>query len=647
MSRRGRADADAVADDPRVDQLRNRLRSLGYLDAGVDRFVLGPARSTRTLSSIALLSSARVGALAAVLLGPAAALGLGARMPGLVTGPRDALVIALYLGMFFGLALGCAALVAGFAVAVVGRSWPHTLVAHSRVAARLLGGLVGLLCLVYLTFWWQTVIAGVGWSAPIWTLTALAIAAAISLLLGHAVAVMIAALVAVHGDGHIAGRAGSWRTSVAAGIVAFGGAVLLLAASASTSDVGTPAALTVVPSGLRIRVVAVDGFDARIFDKLASAGRVPALASVFTGTVVRLDHPPGEAADPARVWTTIATGQPASVHAVRGLETRRIAGVAGAVVDPTQSPVARTISGATDLLRLTRPSVATGAERRAKTFWEVASQAGLRTSVVNWWATWPARDGAGVVLSDRATLRLERGGDLDAEIAPSQLYDALRVNWPTIKARAALLAGEAVTGASSDIETERLLRRSAELDAVQLLLMSEVTPANGDLSVVYLSGLDIAQHTLLSSGGDSLGASTLGARLDALEHYYVALDRLLTSTGTFGSADLKILITEPGRIRGQSGALLAASGSAFRAAARREGAATSVAPTLLHALGVPIAEDLAGTPMTELFEGAFTARHPVRTVPTYGAPSQAISPRGGTPLDQEMIDRLRSLGYLR
>ena len=50
------------SDDSRVDELRQRLRSLGYLDAGVDRFVLGPARATRRPSAIALLASVRVGA---------------------------------------------------------------------------------------------------------------------------------------------------------------------------------------------------------------------------------------------------------------------------------------------------------------------------------------------------------------------------------------------------------------------------------------------------------------------------------------------------------------------------------------------------------------------------------------------------------
>jgi len=64
------------------------------LDAGVDRFVLGPARATRRPSAIALFASVRVGTMAALLLGPAAALGLSARVPGLVTGPRDAIVVS-------------------------------------------------------------------------------------------------------------------------------------------------------------------------------------------------------------------------------------------------------------------------------------------------------------------------------------------------------------------------------------------------------------------------------------------------------------------------------------------------------------------------------------------------------------------------
>ena len=92
------------------------------------------------------------------------------------------------------------------------------------------------------------------------------------------------------------------------------------------------------------------------------------------------------------------------------------------------------------MLRLTRPSTASGAELRSKTMWEVAADAGLRAAVVNWWATWPASAAGAnppIVLSDRATLRLERGGALDGEIAPAALYERLRGEWPAIRARGA------------------------------------------------------------------------------------------------------------------------------------------------------------------------------------------------------------------
>src|ERR1051326_1243423 len=87
--------------DERVDELRRQLRELGYLDAGVDRFVLGAASESARPARRAIRTSVRVGLLGGVLLGPAAALGLGARLPDLVTGVRDAFVLALYLAALF------------------------------------------------------------------------------------------------------------------------------------------------------------------------------------------------------------------------------------------------------------------------------------------------------------------------------------------------------------------------------------------------------------------------------------------------------------------------------------------------------------------------------------------------------------------
>ena len=111
------------------------------------------------------------------------------------------------------------------------------------------------------------------------------------------------------------------------------------------------------------------------------------------------------------MWTTIATGQPPERHGIRGLESRQIAGVEGQF--RSESRVWSALTAATDLVRLTRPAIASGDQRLIPAFWEVAARAGLRTAVVHWWATWPAPDDLGVVLSDRAILRLEHGGQQD------------------------------------------------------------------------------------------------------------------------------------------------------------------------------------------------------------------------------------------
>ena len=641
--------------DPRVDELRQRLRSLGYLHAGVDRFVLAPAHGARGPAAIALLASLRVGALAALLLGPATAIGIGGRMSGLVTGPRDAIVLAIYMGALLGIAIAGAGFAASLLVAWLARRTTGAVERRARPAAFVAGIVVALLTLVYLTLWWQTASAGPGWSSPVWTVFALAVAASISVLLGHAVTVTALAVIAA-GTGpavNVRGVPGaSWRWSVSAAIVAFCGAAALLVLSAPASSASeAPPPLTVVSSGTRVRVLAIDGFDPGIFEELAAAGRLPALDAALAGARTSLravdSQPASQAVDPARAWTTVATGQPPSAHGVQGLETTRVAGVQGAVPASTRSPVLQTVRAATDLLRLTRPALASGAERQEKTFWEIAADAGLRSAVVNWWATWPAASDASIVLTDRATLRLERGGELNAEIAPAALYPQLQQRWPELLNGAIVRAARAVENPPDDTQVEALIRRSAELDAIQLALATEVATDDTDLVAVYLPGLDIVQHALLGADSARITSSSIAARLGAVESYYEILDRLARPVLAAGRNELLLVITAPGRVGAPADGMMGATGAFVRAEARLLGAATDVAPTILYALGVPVSRTLAGRPLTQLFSEEFAAKYPVRLVETYGRPAEGPAVQRGKPLDEEMIDRLRSLGYVR
>jgi hypothetical protein len=129
--------------------------------------------------------------------------------------------------------------------------------------------------------------------------------------------------------------------------------------------------------------------------------------------------------------------------------------------------------------------------------------------------------------------------------------------------------------------------------------------------------------------------------------YYAVLDALVAAMVRPATGETVMVVTAPGRAGTAAGGRLALRGGGTLDSAGVSGNATDVAATVLYALGVPISRTLSGQPLVSLFSESFTRRFPVRYVTTYGRPSNGLAARNGQPLDQEMIDRLRSLGYVR
>ena len=69
-------------------------------------------------------------------------------------------------------------------------------------------------------------------------------------------------------------------------------------------------------------------------------------------------------------------------------------------------------------------------------------------------------------------------------------------------------------------------------------------------------------------------------------------------------------------------------------------------PTILYGLGLPVAKDFAGRPRTELFDAEFRREHPLRTLESWGTRQKGGAARS-SPADRELLDELRSLGYIR
>src|SRR5688572_10207665 len=404
-----------------VDQVREELKRLGYLESGLDRFVLGGAGSASAVKASAG-AALRVGVLGGVLLGVAltlAAAGLDRRLR---ADPRDLAVLFLYLVVLSGAATAVAAFLGGLAAAWWGRRVGRK---PGPALARNVGLALALVGFAYLALWWRSHSSELGVAAQV---IALALGLGVAALLGRFGSLAAVAVLSAGGVGDRLPRASLSRRHMlpllGVAAVLLGGGVAAASYLASAAGAEAPDS-AVVPTGLRVRVLGIDGLDRRMVDQLRGRGDLPRLDGVLrTSAHARLAAEPEQV--PAIVWTTIATGRGPEVHGIQSAGARRLAGMRTPVALGEASRLERVVGAAADLLRLSRSQPATSVLRGAKTFWNVASEKGLRVGVVNWWATWPAEAVNGYTVTDRALFKLERGGTLDREVYPPPAFERLK-----------------------------------------------------------------------------------------------------------------------------------------------------------------------------------------------------------------------------
>jgi hypothetical protein len=614
--------ADARPPLASVDTVREELRNLGYLDSSLDRFVLAGAGGTTPLRA-SLRAAWRVGLVGGVLFGLAATLAAAGLDRRLLSEPQDLVVLALYLVVAFALVTGVAALAGGLLAA-----WARRLGREPGPGLpRNVGLAVALVTVAYAALWGRSHLAG----APLLGLAAaLALGLLLSLALGRFASLAAVAVLSAGGASPRLPPASLSRRRVlplVLGAAALFAAVVTLAPRLSPpSGVQTPD-FAVVPTGLRVRVLAVDGLERRMAEHLIGGGEMPALGALLaSGARARLRAEPERV--PAIVWTTIATGRGPEAHGIQSADTRRIAGLRTPVsLDAEKSPFASALGAATDLLRLTRPQPPSAALRSVKTFWNVASEKGLRVGVVNWWATWPAEAVNGWIVTDRAAFKLEKGGPPDREVHPPEAFDRLGPLFDPSEAE-----------------------RSRRLDRFHLAATRALRgTAPPDLEALYLPGLDIFTMQQLGEAPAS-DLAGLDAKLAAVRRQYRFVDSLVGEAAAgLSPGDVLVLVGDPGRLaRGGSppaeGLLVLAGGPV---APRDLGAVSErdVAPTVLHLLGVPRSRELDGQVLEAAFSEAFRRDHPVRLVDSYGRrpPSRAAQ----SDFDQDVLEQLKSLGYIQ
>ena len=487
---------------------------------------------------------------------------------------------------------------------------------------------MALLAVAYVALWWRSHLAG----APVLgQAAALALGLLLSLALGRFASLAAVAVLSAGGaSAHLPPASLSRRRvlPLVLGAAALFAGVVALAPRLSGPTGAEAPDYAVVPTGLRVRVLAIDGLERRMAEHLVARGEMPALGALLAaGARARLAAEPERV--PAIVWTTIATGRGPEAHGIQSADTRRITGLRTPVsLDAERSPFASALGAATDLLRLTRPQPPSAVLRSVKTFWNVASEKGLRVGVVNWWATWPADAVNGWIVTDRAAFKLEKGGAPDREVYPrgglrSTAAAARRVRagprpasrpLPPRRRPRAARRGAARPRGALPARARHLHHAAARRGAGERPRRPRLQARRGARAV------PLRGRPHRRGGG--------GARAEATCSCSSATPAASRAAARRPAEGLLVL----------SGAPVAPGD--LGAVSERD-----VAPTVLHLLGLPKSRELDGRVLEAALSDAFRRDHPVRLVDSYGRrpPSRAAQ----SDFDQDVLEQLKSLGYIQ
>jgi hypothetical protein len=348
----------------------------------------------------------------------------------------------------------------------------------------------------------------------------------------------------------------------------------------------------------------------------------------------------------ATLWTTVATGLPVEKHGVESFETTRVVGLdryvslrLGGVGFEDALAVVLPFLGFAREAPLSTSSLA------ARPLWELFSEKGVRVAVVNWWATWPAPDVRGVVLSDRTFARLDlsretKAGDLpfEAETYPKAALDLAREVWQECQG-AGQARGPASGRAPREAEPPVGLRMDRFHQAVTRELLAkqgqDPWPHEYEFVAVYLPGLDIAERELLGPA-QGLSSGQLGTALEELRTMRQELDDWLSTLA--GEAEARqatvLVLGSPSRRDRPTGAkgFYALWGPDVAPGPLPSLGVYDLAPTILALMGFPVSSEMPGRAHLELFASPRVPTEVV-TLETYGprppggsAPSSAFDP---------------------
>src|SRR5262245_42758917 len=403
-------------------------------------------------------------------------------------------------------------------------------------------------------------------------------------------------------------------------------------------------------TGVRLLLVGIDGADWDVIDELIARGRVPNLARLKReGAWARLRSSVPTLSP--LLWTTAATGRTPDRHGINDF----------LVTDPRTGqrvPINSTF-------------------RRTKAIWNILTEASLPSDVIAWWATWPAENILGHLVSDRvaySTFELSGREQKQGAVHPPEYADvveSLRVRPESVsyaqmarflhitpeefrRARspatrrdggAAAEGGGGGDGRSEmDVSINVVTRVLASTEtyrrvALDLLDRESRDAAPARLFAVYFQGVDEVGHRFAHCAPPRAalcGGGNYERFRDAVAEFYAYQDGILGeivrrapgatvivmsdhgfASGERRPRDVKPFIEgKPGLWHDLAGIFIA-QGPQVKRGEIPPVTLLQITPTILYLLGLAVPDDMPGGVVEAALSPEFLAANPVAHVPSY------------------------------
>ena len=393
-----------------------------------------------------------------------------------------------------------------------------------------------------------------------------------------------------------------------------------------------------VPRG-KVLVIGLDGAEWSLLKPMVDAGEMPALASLMERGVYGNLRSLEPAQKSPAIWTTMATGKSPDEHGITTFVDRNKDG-----------------------------SLLTGNQRKVPALWNILSGVDRTVGVVGWLVTWPAEEVNGFVVSDYLQYGPAKSDKLTGRVYPSDLEAGLR---PHVREWETFPWANIRRFLSVPLDTVKMTKREeASLRPIRWITAADQTFADialdlyeqrsPDFMTVYLRGMDAMGHIFWNySYPDRVEPSRLDDRIrpyvgEAMRQYYRYIDELIDPIIALADPETTILVVSDHGFQGgpeggvaahtPDGVLIMA-GRGVGARGEITGATVyDIAPTVLVLEGLPPAEDMPGKVLWSALDESIPRERFHDRIPTYGT-SESGSPIASD-VDEEILERLRSLGYI-